>query len=242
MNRASPGPSGSAADQTWIVIAAYKEAGAVGVVVGELVRAGWAVVVVDDGSEDDTGEIARRAGACVLRHVLNLGQGAALQTGIDCAVERGARYVVTFDADGQHDPTDIPARVAALDRGADIALGSRFLGRIDGASGPRKILLRTAVSISNAISGVRLSDAHCGLRAFKASLAPALRITQDRMAHASELLRNIRTHRLRVVELPITVRYTEYSRSKGQGLFQGLRILFDFFLRRSGRPPSERPC
>ena len=108
---------------------------------------------------------ARGAGARVLRHVLNLGQGAALQTGVDFALEQGAERIVTFDADGQHDPADISTLLAALDRGADVALGSRFLGRMEGISAPRKLFLRTAVTVSNAISGVRLSDAHCGLRA-----------------------------------------------------------------------------
>jgi len=163
-------------------------------------------------------------------------------TGIEYAIEQGARRIVTFDADGQHDPADVPALLAALDRGADVALGSRFLGRMDGVGATRMLLLRMAVAVSNAISGMRLSDAHCGLRAFRASSAPALRMTQQRMAHASELLRNMRTHRLRVVEVPITVRYTAYSQAKGQGMFQSLRILFDYFLRRSGRPPRERPC
>ncbi len=213
-----------------------------GAVVSGLTRGAWRVVVVDDGSADDTAEAARGAGATVLRHILNLGQGAALQTGIDFAVAEGAERIVTFDADGQHDPADIPALLAALDAGADVALGSRFLGAMEGVSRPRALLLRIAVAVSNTISGVHFSDAHCGLRALRASVAPALRITQERMAHASELLRNIRTQRLRVVEVPITVRYTAYSRSKGQGVLQGLRILFDYFLRRSGRPPRERPC
>lgn len=234
------GPHGDR--RTWVVIPAYNEAAAVAAVVSGLVRSGWRVVVVDDGSGDDTGEAARGAGARVLRHVFNLGQGAALQTGIDFAVEQGAERIVTFDADGQHDPADVPALLAALDGGADVALGSRFLGTMEGVSRPRTLLLRIAAAVSNIISGVRLSDAHCGLRALRASVVPALRVTQQRMAHASELLRSIRTQQLRVVEVPITIRYTTYSRSKGQGMLQGVRILFDYFLRRSGRPPGERPC
>jgi glycosyltransferase involved in cell wall biosynthesis len=236
------GSSSGSQREPWVVIPAYNEEASVGDVVAGLVGWGWPVVVVDDGSTDGTQEAARGAGARVLRHVLNLGQGAALQTGIDFAVAQGAERIVTFDADGQHEPADIPALLAALDRGADVALGSRFLGGMEGASRRRKLFLRIAVAVSNAVSGIRLSDAHCGLRAFRASAAPALRITQERMAHASELLRNIRTHRLRVVEVPITVRYTEYSQAKGQGMFQGLRILFDYFFRRSGGPPWQRPC
>jgi glycosyltransferase involved in cell wall biosynthesis len=167
--------------------------------------------------------------------VINLGQGAALQTGIDYALRRHARTIVTFDADGQHSVEDIPALVAALAT-HDIALGSRFLGKdIVGASRRRKVLLRSATMISNRMSGMQLTDAHCGLRAFRASAAPALRIMQDRMAHASELLRKIRTSGLRVVEVPVTIKYSEHSLRKGQGGLQAVRILFDYFFRASNR-------
>jgi polyprenyl-phospho-N-acetylgalactosaminyl synthase len=216
---------------TWVVIAAYNEGKVIRDVVSEVVEAGWSVVVVDDGSRDHTVAAARAGGAIVVRHAVNLGQGAALQTGIDYAVRRGARFIVTFDADGQHNAGDIPALVAAL-ADADIALGSRFLGKeIEGASARRKALLRTATMVSNGLSGMKLTDAHCGFRAFRAAAAPKLRILQDRMAHASELLRKIHTSGLRVIEVPVTVRYTEHSMSKGQGGMQAVRILFDYFFR-----------
>ena len=221
-------------DGTWIVIAALNEGAVIGDVVREVTQDGWAVVLVDDGSRDDTAVRARSAGAVVLRHSINLGQGAALQTGIDYAVRRGARSVVTFDADGQHCAADIPAMVAALDH-ADIALGSRFLGKVEGASRRRMALLRTAVMMSNKMSGMKLTDAHCGFRAFRSSVAPRIRITQDRMAHASELLRKINAPGLRVCEVPVTVRYTEHSMRKGQSGFQSVRILFDYFFRASHR-------
>jgi polyprenyl-phospho-N-acetylgalactosaminyl synthase len=213
-----------------VVIAAFLEGKVIRQVVADVVRAGWSVVLVDDGSRDDTVAEARAGGAVVLRHAINLGQGAALQTGIDFAVRRGARYIVTFDADGQHNYDDIPALLAAL-ADADIALGSRFLGKVEGASKQRMAMLRMAVVMSNKLSGLKLTDAHCGLRAFRASIAPRLRITQDRMAHASELLRKINTSGVRVVEVPVTVRYTEHSMRKGQSGFQAVRILFDYFFR-----------
>jgi glycosyltransferase involved in cell wall biosynthesis len=216
----------------WVVIAAFNEAAVIRGVVGEVVTAGWPVIVVDDGSRDGTAAAAQMAGVVVLRHVLNLGQGAALQTGIDYALHRGARHIVTFDADGQHRVADIPALVDALDR-VDVALGSRFLGAVEGASAARRALLRTATVVSNRLSGLQLTDAHCGLRAFRASAAPRLRITQDRMAHASELLRKVRTSGLRVVEVPVTVRYTDYSMRKGQRGFAAVRILFDYIFRPS---------
>jgi glycosyltransferase involved in cell wall biosynthesis len=130
---------------TWIVVAAYNEGPVIRDVVAEVTAAGWHVVVVDDGSRDDTANLARAAGAHVLRHVVNLGQGAALQTGIDYAIRRGAHAIVTFDADGQHDAACIPALVDAL-ADHDVALGSRFLGKVEGASKSRMALLRTATT------------------------------------------------------------------------------------------------
>ncbi len=217
--------------ETWVVVAAFNEGNVIREVVGEVARAGWSIVVVDDGSRDNTAKLAAQPGVMVLRHPINRGQGAALQTGIEYALRRGARSIVTFDADGQHHAPDIESLVAALAT-ADIALGSRFLGKeIEGASSRRVALLKTATLVSNGLSGMKLSDAHCGFRAFRASSAPQLKITQDRMAHASELLRKIGKSGLRVTEVPVTVRYTEHSISKGQGGFQAVRILFDYFFR-----------
>jgi glycosyltransferase involved in cell wall biosynthesis len=218
---------------TWVVIAAFNEGPAIRGVVERVVSDGWRCVVVDDGSRDDTGAAAEAGGAVVLRHVLNRGQGAALQTGIDYAVERGARIVVTFDADGQHRIEDVPGLVAALDEGggADVALGSRHLGGVVGAKASRRHFLKMATVASNRMSGMQLTDAHCGLRAIRAEVVPRLRITKDRMAHASELLRKLKTSGVRVVEVPVVVAYTEYSMSKGQSGFGAVRILFDYFFR-----------
>lgn len=216
---------------TWVVVAAFNEARVIRRVVTEVASAGWSVVVVDDGSRDETASAARISGVHVLKHAINLGQGAALQTGIDYALRRGARAIVTFDADGQHDVADIPSLVAALET-HEVALGSRFLGKeIEGAGRRRKMMLRGATVVSNQLSGLSLTDAHCGLRAFRADVAPQLRLKHDRMAHASELLRRIRDARLRMIEVPVTVRYTEHSMRKGQGGMQAIRILFDYFFR-----------
>jgi polyprenyl-phospho-N-acetylgalactosaminyl synthase len=222
-----------ARSHTWVVIAAFNEGPAIRAVVERVVSDGWRCVVVDDGSKDDTGAAAEAGGALVLRHVINKGQGAALQTGIDYALARRAEIIVTFDADGQHRIEDVPALVAALagPDGADVALGSRFLGGIVGAKASRKQFLKMATAASNRMSGMQLTDAHCGLRAIRASAIPKLRITKDRMAHASELLRKIKTSGVRVVEVPVVVAYTEYSMSKGQSGFGAVRILFDYFFR-----------
>src|SRR3569832_222975 len=125
---------------TWVVIAAFNEAKVIRQVVSEVIVGGWPVVVVDDGSSDATASEAAVPGAVVVKHRVNLGQGAALQTGIDYALRRGATAIVTFDADGQHDPADIPLLLEALAT-ADIALGSRFLGRVEGASQRRMAML-----------------------------------------------------------------------------------------------------
>lgn len=217
---------------TWVVIAAYKEAAVIRDVVAPVVAEGWGVVVVDDGSPDHTHEQARAGGATVLRHSINLGQGAALQTGIDYAIRRGAARLVTFDADGQHDVRDIPAIVDALAT-HDIALGSRFLGAVEGATKQRMVMLRAAVMMSNKLAGLELTDAHCGFRGFRAAAAPKLRMHQNRMAHASELLRKIQKSGLSFTEVPVTIRYTDHSKAKGQGGFQAIRILFDYFFRTS---------
>ena len=123
---------------TWIVIACFNEQGAVGAVVAELRELGVNVAVVDDGS--------REAGAHVLKHLVNRGQGAALQTGIGFALRKGARFVVTFDADGQHDPSDLPAMLLPIAKGeVEICLGSRFLGEAENMPATRRIMLTGAV-------------------------------------------------------------------------------------------------
>lgn len=213
------------------VIPAYNEGGAIGRVVAGLVERGVDVVVVDDGSPDDTGSRALAAGATVLRHEVNRGQGAALQTGMAYGLARGAEILVTFDADGQHDPDDLPRLVAPLREGAaEIALGSRFLG--DGGEIPagRRLVLRAAVLFTRLTSRVRVTDAHNGLRAFSRRAAERIDLHLDRMAHASEIIDQIRRSGLRFTEVPVRVRYTEYSRRKGQSSLAAARIAIDYLL------------
>jgi len=214
----------------WIVVAAFNEVGMVGRVVRELLAICPNVVVVDDGSTDGTGEQALTAGAVVVTHVFNLGQGAALQTGLEYALARGAAYVATFDADGQHHAADLAHMTAALRREpVDIVLGSRFLGCTDNMPSSRRLLLRAAVILSKLTTGVTLTDAHNGMRVMTAEAARRLRISQNRMAHASELVAQIGRLGLRVSEVPVTISYTRYSLQKGQRLSDSLRILIDLF-------------
>jgi len=220
--------------QVWIVVPAFNEAGSVGVVVSAL-RARYAhVAVVDDGSDDRTGQEAMHAGAVVLRHIVNRGQGAALQTGLEYALGAGAQFVVTFDSDGQHAVEDISALLAPLVRGeAEIALGSRFLDSTQ-TSIPfvRRAVLRAGIVFTRVTSGARVTDTHNGIRAFSREAATRLRISMDRMAHASELLDQVVAGGLRYVEVPVRIRYTAYSRQKGQRSSAAFRIALDYIIAR----------
>lgn len=216
-----------------VVIAAFNEAGAIEPVVTVLRARGYDVLVVDDGSRDDTTRIARQAGACVAPHPINLGQGAALQTGIEFACRRGYSCLVTFDADGQHDPDDIPRLLEVMQRErADFVLGSRFLGKTVGMTSARRALLKLAVLFTRITSGMRLTDAHNGLRLFTLEGARHIDLRQNRMAHASEILDQIAASGLRYVECPVTIRYTDYSKAKGQSGFNALNIVLDLLFQR----------
>jgi glycosyltransferase involved in cell wall biosynthesis len=216
----------------WVVIAAYNEARVIARVVGEVARRGYHVVVVDDGSGDGTADHAATA-AAVVRHPVNLGQGAALQTGIDYALHQGADVIVTFDADGQHRASDIERLVAALrEAPADFALGSRFLGDAIALSTARRLLLRAATLFTQLTTGLRLTDTHNGLRAMTRHGAEKIRLRQNRMAHASEILAQIAASGLPYVEVPVRIEYTAYSLAKGQRLGDALAILLDLFARR----------
>jgi len=214
--------------QLWVICAAYNKAAMIGRVVSELRRAGYRTIVVDDGSADATGPIAAAAGAHVVTHPLNLGQGAALQTGMDYALSRGAEVLVTFDADGQHRVADIRRLVEALARErADFALGSRFLGEAQDLPPLRRLILRAATVFTRLTTGLRLTDSHNGLRALTRQGAAAIRLRQNRMAHASEILAEIARSRLPYVEVPVSIEYTAYSLAKGQRLSDSVLILLD---------------
>jgi glycosyltransferase involved in cell wall biosynthesis len=205
------------ADNVWVVIPAYNEAQMIGPVVSDVRRLFGNVLVIDDASIDETAEVARAAGARVLQHPINLGQGAAIQTGFEYALAKGASHIVTFDADGQHHVEDVPIMLdKVVATGADVALGSRFLGRTFGMTQARRRLLQAARLFTRMMTGLSLTDSHNGLRVLTRRAATSLALRQNRMAHASEILGGIRRHRLSYVEVPVTVSYTEYSRAKGQ--------------------------
>jgi glycosyltransferase involved in cell wall biosynthesis len=217
----------------WVVVAAFNEARVIRRVLQELRAAFPAVVVVDDGSIDATAAEARAAGARVVRHPINLGQGAALQTGVQYALRQGASHIATFDADGQHHVVDLARMIDTLRaQRLDIAIGSRFLGRAEGLPAGRRAVLRAAALLTWLTTGVRLSDPHNGLRVMTAAAARRLHILQDQMAHASELVEQIGTLGLRFTEVPVTITYSPYSVEKGQRLANGFRILTDLIVGR----------
>jgi len=201
----------------WVVIAAYNEQRRIGAVLKNLSRIAKNIVVVDDGSRDETAQEILRHPVWLLRHVANLGQGASLQTGISFAIRQGAEYIVTFDADGQHDPTDIHAMLDALNaNSADYALGSRFLGEAAGIPFFRKLVLRSAVFFTRIVFGVSLTDAHNGIRLMTRRGAERIQITLNRMEHASEIVEQIAESGLKYVEVPVHITYTADSLAKGQ--------------------------
>ena len=204
-----------------------------GDVVAELLTAFSHVVCIDDGSTDGSPTIARAAGATVVEHPVNLGQGAALQTGLHFALQDPATTeIVTFDADGQHLVSDAKAMVARIQSGeADVVLGSRFLDHRTKISPVKRIVLRLAAVESHWATGMALTDAHNGLRAFNAATAARIELSQNRMAHASELVQQLSVLKPRWVEHPVQIIYTDYSKAKGQSLLNSVNILSDLLFR-----------
>jgi glycosyltransferase involved in cell wall biosynthesis len=206
----------------------------IGDVVADLRSVFANVVCVDDGSGDVTAEVALRAGAHIVVHPVNLGQGAAIQTGLEYARARpGARVFATFDADGQHRVKDVVTMVARLARGdVDVVIGTRFAGTAVSDTPPlKRLILRTAARLSPSSRRLGLTDAHNGLRVFGRRVADSLELTMSGMSHAGEFVSLACENRWRVAEEPVEILYTDYSKSKGQPLLNGVNIVFDGFLR-----------
>jgi glycosyltransferase involved in cell wall biosynthesis len=226
-------PPACGRDRVWIVVPAYNEARRLGETLRGLCPRWPNVVVVDDGSVDGTAAAALAHPVWLLRHVINCGQGAALQTGIDFALRQGAEVVVTFDADGQHAAEEVGSLVEPVLGGqAEVALGSRFLGRAEGLPWTRWLVLKLGVLFTRAHARLRVTDTHNGFRALSGQAARRIRITHNRMAHASEILDQVRAHGLRYCEVPVRVRYTAATLAKGQTSWQALKIAAQLVLGR----------
>ncbi|WP_217584411.1 glycosyltransferase family 2 protein [Microbacterium sp. GbtcB4] len=220
-------------DDTWLVVALYNEAEVIEDVVRSARESFPNIVCVDDGSTDGSATRALAGGAVVVRHPINLGQGAALQTGLQFAMSQpGAEYFVTFDADGQHRVDDAIRMVERLrSEPLDIIIGSRFLDTRTEMAWLKRVVLRTAVFFERLSTGVKLTDAHNGLRALSRTAASRITITQNRMAHASEIIAQVGRTGLRYDEQPVQIVYTDYSRAKGQSLWNSVNILSELFIK-----------
>ena len=225
-------------EDVWLVVPLYNEAAVIADVVGQARSVFPKIVCVDDGSRDASAARAEQAGAAVVRHPVNLGQGAALQTGFDYALgDPAMRYVVTYDADGQHQIHDVEVMLERIRRGdVRVVFGSRFLDERTEATALKKLVLRAAVAYTNATTGTRLTDAHNGLRVLHRDVVERLDITQNRMAHASEIVSQIGSMRfggkgVEYAEEPVHILYTDYSRAKGQSLWNAVNILAELIWR-----------
>ncbi len=215
-------------EDTVVVVRVYNEAPVVGGVIAELVAAGLSVIAVDDASTDASAVEIDKAGAFRVSHPINLGAGGALQTGFEAALMlTDARYIACFDADGQHQLADLLGMIEKIREGYDVVMGSRFL---DG-DGPtqmswlRRTILRTASKLLNRGGGTQLTDAHNGLRIVSREVAAGIRLSYAGMAYASELERYLTRPEHRIVEHPVHILYTDYSRAKGQPLLNSVNIL-----------------
>ena len=216
----------------FIVIPSYNEGAVIRQTILSLSNQ-YEIVVVDDASRDDTYARISDLPIYYLQHDINLGQGAALQTGMTFALQEGADIVVHFDADGQHNAGDITRFIHELENtNADIILGSRFLREIDRTAIPplRRILLQAGRFVNGMLTGLWLSDAHNGFRVMNRHALSSIQLRENRMAHATEILMQIKRQKLRYVECPTHIEYTEYSKVKGQRWQGSIDILVDVFI------------
>lgn len=218
----------------YVIVPVYNEAQVVGDVIREIRKHFKYVVCVNDGSKDDSSEAILQAGGILVEHPINLGAGAATQTGIDYALQdKNAKYFVTIDADGQHETSDAVRMLEHLKKNdLDIVLGSRFLGTIKNISGFKRRFLKLAAVFSGSTSGVKLTDPHIGLRVFNRHFAENLKLTMPDFAHASELVHRISEGNFKYDEVAATVSYSDYSLAKGQPMLNAVNITFDLFLHR----------
>ncbi len=220
-------------DDSWLVVPLYNEATVIGQVIDDAKGTFANIVCVDDGSSDGSAAIARKHGARVIEHPFNLGQGAALQTGMEFVRRQtNARYIVTFDADGQHSVADAAAMVDRA-RAEDLAIifGSRFLDDATQVGWSKKLVLKTAAAVTKQRTGLDLTDAHNGLRLLRRDALQQVVLRQDGMAHASEIVSQLAGTGLPWAEMPVHIAYTDYSKAKGQSLLNSVNILVDLVMR-----------
>jgi glycosyltransferase involved in cell wall biosynthesis len=218
----------------FVVIPAYNEEKTIGYVIRDLKSHGYRnILVVDDGSKDNTAEIVRGNGALLLQHIINRGQGAALKTGIDYALREKADIIITFDADGQHQASDLKELIKPVaNKEVDIALGSRFLKKNKNVPLIRRLFLKGGALIFYMMYRIKLTDSHNGLRALSRKAAEKIEITSNGMEHASEIIDEIKKKKLNFKEIPVNIRYTQYSKKHGQSSLNAFKIFFKMIIKK----------
>ena len=226
-------PSGTRESTAWVVVPLFNEAEVIGDVIAGLREQFSHVLCIDDGSTDNSVALAQASGARVIRHPMNLGQGAALQTGFDyVSAQPDATHIITFDADGQHLVRDAMEMLELAQRKRiSIIFGSRFLDKRTKPGMRKRIVLKAAVLMTRAITGLRLTDAHNGLRVLSMEAIGKIRLEQNGMSHATEIVHQLAKAKLSWQEYPVEVLYTEYSKQKGQSLLNSINILIDLLVR-----------
>ena len=214
------------------IIPAYNEATTLAEVIKHTKPFVDEIIVVNDGSTDRTLEIAQEAGVVVISHQINRGLGASIGTGFAAAIKMKADAVVTLDADGQHDPAEIQKFVEALNAGADVVIGSRMLTGFVGMPWYRRLAQLLGNLTTFVLFGAWVTDSQSGYRAFTREALEKIQIRTNRMEVSSELIAEAKRHRLKLVEVPIKAIYTDYSLSKGQSFFVGLKTLCKLVFRR----------
>ena len=220
-------------NKTYLVIPAYNEEKKIGGVIDNLKKHKLKnLIVVDDGSKDNTGKIAKQHGARVYTHVINRGLGGALSTGIEAAIIGGAEIIVTCDADGQHDVADIKKAIEVLKKKKlDVVIGSRLINS-KGMPISRKIINFGANITTYLLFGIYVSDTQSGLRVFTREAAKKIKIKTNRMEVSSEIINEIGRNKLKFEEIPIKAIYTDYSLGKGQKGSNAFRIIYKLVMRK----------
>jgi glycosyltransferase involved in cell wall biosynthesis len=217
------------ASETCCVIPMYNEQEVIGDVIHGLKAIFQNILCVDDGSTDESVSRAREAGATVICHAVNIGQGAAIATGfIWIQTKTNFSQIVTFDADGQHLPEDAIRLIEELEsKELDVVFASRFLDNQSQVPFLKRIILRGVTNATRALTDVELSDAHNGLRALTVDASCKIQLTQNGMAHATQFVSLVLQGGLKYSEMPVTILYTPYSRSKGQSMLNSINIALD---------------
>lgn len=218
-----------------VIVPVYNEAGVIRQVIKSLEKLGILIICVNDGSTDNSAKQIKETSAILITHPFNMGQGAAIQTGVDYALGFASiQYIATFDGDGQHNVVDLKSLLHFIAKEkVDIVLGSRFLNKTH-ATIPitKKVLLKTAITISNLERRIKLTDVHNGLRVFNRRFAEMLNLRLSGMAHASEIIDRISQNNYAFAERAVTINYNDYSKTKGQPLLNSVNIVAELFLNR----------